>query len=201
MDMYMQEMIEEWKDIKYFYILHLGKVKDTNDVSITCFMGDEFAFRAPDWQLGYNFFEEFVSHVERFTSIGIMGYKLNQEALLNTYIHIAEVIEKWKERKVKGQQGIRLTPSTLCNICKHRTSYTTCKAFPSGIPSELHNKLHTEKLPSQNNDIIFELGEEGSKVANIKPIKNVVMYRDYYDDDGLDFIEKIQDGLEEEYRE
>ena len=132
-----------WDDgiSNYLSVVQLKNI--AGDVYVTCYLAGnyQFLFFAQDWQLGYNFFEEFTYHFH-----GHLRRKItNQKALLNTYIHVAEKIEKWKERKVKGQQGIRLTPSTLCNICKHRTSYTTCKAFPSGIPNDLHNKLHTEK--------------------------------------------------------
>ena len=50
---------------------------------------------------------------------------------------------------------------TLCKICKHRASYTTCKAFPDEIPKEFCNLdgLHFEKHPSQKNDIVFEFYE------------------------------------------
>jgi len=134
-------------------------------VDLLCWNGptDAYPISIENWQLGYDFFEK---------SKNIFRYpEYTDEESLKTYIYLVEKIEKWKERKVKGQHGIRLTPSTLCNICKHRISYTTCKAFPSGIPKELHNKLHTEKLPTQKNDIVFELGEEGSKNAGIKPIR------------------------------
>ena len=160
--------------------------KKNGEILLTGSNGPYFYnFWIKDQQLGYDFFEKFEKadyeiHPKKTPlekeelvntyGAGILEYypDLDKERLLNTYIDIVERIEKWKERKVKGQQGIRLTPSTLCNICKHRTSYTTCKAFPSGIPSELRNKLHTDKLPLQKNNIIFELGEEGSKNAGIK---------------------------------
>ena len=188
---------EDWinNSNQFFYVSVIAKVKGTSDVYVSCATGGfEFNFIAPDWQLGYDFFKTLIS------SFKIWIVKLtNKKALLNTYIHIAEKIEKWKERKVKGQQGIRLTPSTLCNICKHRTSYTTCKAFPSGIPSDLHNKLHTEKLPSQNNDIVFELGEEGSKNAGIKPIRGAQLPHVDYTDEGFELLDQLEAGLVEEY--
>jgi len=173
------ELIERNEDILSKYFDTVKVILSTNDVRLSCEMGPyKYKFTVQEWQLGYDFFKEFTTHYKEAV---VWGWELtNYEALLNSYILTAEVIEKRKEQIIRDQPGIRLTPSTLCNICKHRTSYTTCKAFPSGIPNDLHNKLHTEKLPSQKNDIVFELGEEGSKVTNIKPIKDSSLSHCYY---------------------
>ena len=157
---------KEKNNIEERYITLVSLTNKDNNIELQCKLGSTFfEIFLEGWELGYDFFKSFKNIYENEES-----EKTDEKIFLNTYIHIVEKIEKWKERKAKGQNGIRLTPSTLCNVCKHRTSYTTCKAFPSGIPSELHNKLHTKKLPSQKNDIVFELGKEGSENANIKPI-------------------------------
>ena len=184
--------------------------KKNGEVLLTCNYGGTYIYNfwIKEWQLGYDFFEkfekEFYEKYPKKTPLekeelvntygaGILEYypNLDKERLLNTYIDIVERIEKWKE--LKAEPGIRRTPSTLCNICKHRTSYTTCKAFSSGIPSELRNKLHTEKLPSQKNDIVFELGEEGSKNAGIKRTSVFDKWHIHWVGDGYDkLLEKLE---------
>ena len=192
-------MINKKIPIEILY-LHLAEVrKHKNEVEIICQSSNRFhKFFIQDWQLGYDFYKWLDDyHKDDYYEEDYDGVA-HEELLLNTYIYLAERVEKWKERKVKGQQDIRLTPSTLCNVCKHRTSHTTCKAFPNGIPSELRNKLHTEKLPSQKNDIVFELGEEGSKVANIKPIKEYNKMIVSMAPQGWDEYAKLKQGLIEE---
>lgn len=52
---------------------------------------------------------------------------------------------------------IFLTP--ICFDCQHFDENTsTCKAFPSQIPIEILNgdNDHTEPLPTQGNNIVFE---------------------------------------------
>jgi len=89
-----------------------------------------------------------------------------------------------------------------CDICKHHIEGKICKAFPSGIPKELHNKLHTEKLPTQKNDIVFEMGEEGSKNAGIKPISGIDKMHAMLGKSKHEQIAKLREGeIEEEYRE
>jgi len=190
---------------KYLY-LHLAEIrrsKNTNEVEIVCQSSNRFyTFLIQDWQLGYDFYNWLDDYYSNEYDEEDYNGITNEELLLNTYIHLAEKIEKWKELKVKGQNGIRLTPSTLCNICKHRTSYTTCEAFPSGIPKELHNKLHTEKLPTQKNDIVFEMGEEGSKNAGIKPMDHCDARICSMAPAGWDEWAKLKQGLiEEKYTE
>jgi len=118
---------------------------------------------------------------------------------LHNYIYLAQKIEKWKERKAKDNPDIRPTPSTLCNICKHRIDYNTCKAFPNGIPGNLYNKPHLEKHPEQVNDVVFELGEEGSNNAGIKPIKNYrLVHHRLVRPQGIEGYRNIKKGLIEE---
>jgi hypothetical protein len=180
---------------KYLTLIKIIKEEDKNEIQLWCHFDIDifFTYYLENGELGY----DFLNSIDNFY-LETEGEKIDKEIVLNTYIYLVQKIEKWKELKAKGDVGIRCAPSTLCNVCKHRTSYTTCKAFPSGIPSELHNKLHTEKLQSQKNDIVFELGEEGSKNANIKPIKN--MYIDYcfLTDEFWDECNKIIEGKKEE---
>ena len=187
----------------YLHLSRIKKSKNKNEVEVICQSSNRFHhFFIQDWQLGHDFYEWLNDYCKDDYYEEDYDSVTHEELLLNTYIDIAQKIEKWKELKVKGQNGIRLIPSTLCNICKHRTSYTTCKAFPSGIPSELRNKLHTEKLPSQKNDIIFELGEEGSKNANIKPIGEYNKIIVSMVPQGWDEYAKLKQGLiEEKYYE
>jgi hypothetical protein len=172
--------------------------KDKNNLKLLCQLGSIFfEIFLEGWELGYDFFESFKNTFEKEES-----EKTDEKILINTYVHIVEKIEKWKERKVKGQQGIRLTPSTLCNVCKHRISHTTCKAFPSGIPNDLHNKLHTEKHNTQKNDIVFELGKEGSTNANIEPIKEIwVVYARFISEQIKIFGDISRGTREEDYYE
>lgn len=46
----------------------------------------------------------------------------------------------------------------VCNICRNRTAATKCKAFPDGIPEIIlqDENRHTQPLPGQKNDIVFE---------------------------------------------
>lgn len=50
----------------------------------------------------------------------------------------------------------------VCNRCKHFWGSTACFAFPEGIPADiLHGEnQHTEPLPDQGNNIVFEPIEE-----------------------------------------
>ena len=178
---------------KYLTLFWLTSI-NKNKLKLSCHDDGTYMleFVISNWELGYDFLEIFGNHKKTFNQ------DLDKETLLNTYIHLAQKIEKWKDRKAKGIAGIRCAPSTLCNICKHRISYTTCKAFLSGIPSELHNNLHTEKHHTQKNDIVFELGEEGSKNINIKPINGITISHYSFTDDGIKELENIIEGIEEE---
>jgi hypothetical protein len=193
-----QEMLKKQENVnnvdnRYITLVALTNI-NKNNIKLHCQLGSTFYdILLENWELGYNFFESFKDRYEEEQS-----EKTDEKILLNTYIYLAERVEKWKERKVKGQNGIRLTPSTLCNICKHRTSYTTCKAFPSGIPSDLHNKLHTEKHNTQKNDIVFELGKEGSTNANIEPIKNIQVFFARFTSERIKIFGDISRGTREE---
>lgn len=45
-----------------------------------------------------------------------------------------------------------------CITCIHKNPGKTCDAFSDGIPNEILNgsNQHTEKLPDQMNDIVYE---------------------------------------------
>jgi|LakMenEpi03Aug12_release.lakeMendotaPanAssembly.Ray.scaffolds.fasta_scaffold206887_2 hypothetical protein len=45
-----------------------------------------------------------------------------------------------------------------CFLCVHYFGDKSCFAFPNGIPDEIivGDNLHTEPLPNQGNDIVFE---------------------------------------------
>jgi uncharacterized protein YlaI len=151
-----------------------------------------------DWQLGYDLFETFTDLYET------MFYedKVDKDRLLDSYIELVQKIEKWKERKMKNDPDIKPVPSILCNVCKHRIDYNTCKAFSDGIPKELHNELHYTKHSSQKNDIVFELGEEGSKNAGIKQLEDVKLAHRRFTEEYLERSGKIIIGeIEEEYIE
>lgn len=47
---------------------------------------------------------------------------------------------------------------TLCSMCKNYLIDNICSAFPKGIPEEIltGENDHSEPLPDQNNDIVFE---------------------------------------------
>lgn len=54
------------------------------------------------------------------------------------------------------------TETFLCFKCKHLLPYEGgCKAFPDGIPDEIVSGEveHTQPLPYQTNQIVFEAGE------------------------------------------
>jgi hypothetical protein len=51
-----------------------------------------------------------------------------------------------------------MTDKIGCPICKHNRFDGSCAAFPDGIPMIFlsGDKGHTEPLPRQQNDIVFE---------------------------------------------
>ena len=50
------------------------------------------------------------------------------------------------------------TPCLKCKLCNSNGLFLFCKAFESGVPDEIINgeNDHTEPLPNQENNIIFE---------------------------------------------
>ena len=180
--------------LRYLTLTYVKKLKNKKDVRLGCDFGFlNLGFTASNWELGFDFFTEFRDfHVEYYDKEPFQGQ------VLNTYIYLSQKLEKWKERKTKGESGINPTPSTLCNVCKHRISYNTCHAFLNGIPDDLHNKVHLTKHISQTNDIVFELGEEGSRSANIPLLKDLVVIYISYDNEDNKFYSDIMDGLIEE---
>ncbi len=56
--------------------------------------------------------------------------------------------------------------SDLCINCKNYIGDLSCRAFPDGIPQEilLGENDHSEPLPEQENDIVFEqMDEDGER--------------------------------------
>ena len=54
----------------------------------------------------------------------------------------------------------------ICFKCKHENWFSTgCAAFPEGIPDEilLSNK-HSEPLPGQKNNLVFEEGKSDDEL-------------------------------------
>ena len=53
-----------------------------------------------------------------------------------------------------------MTPEEFikCTFCKHYNVGMSCIAFPNGIPEEILSgeNDHTQPLPGQDNDIVFE---------------------------------------------
>jgi len=191
--------MEETKKVdSYLCLIRIKKIKDTKDIYLICDIGGccwDFRFVLSDWQLGYDLFVRLKTVYKDIFEMKLKK-EIDEAKLLDSYIHLAQKIEKWKERK--APKGIRLTPSTLCNACKHRIDYNTCKAFPEGIPKELHNQLHYEKHPSQKNDIVFELGEEGSKNAGIKPLKELEVPHCSITASYVEFRKNVRYEIEEE---
>lgn len=54
----------------------------------------------------------------------------------------------------------------ICRKCKHNRLFSTgCAAFPKGIPDEvLFNNKHSEPLPEQKNDLVFEEGKSDDEL-------------------------------------
>ena len=79
--------------------------------------------------------------------------------------------------------------SSVCLVCKHYISDGTCKAFDE-IPDEIYyGGSHHKKLPSQKNDIVFEIVDEFKKY-----------YDKFYDKDGNRIVDKDDNKiLKEEY--
>lgn len=54
----------------------------------------------------------------------------------------------------------KITQLPICFLCKNYKGGKTykCSAFPDGIPNEIlfGENDHSEPLPDQNNDIVFE---------------------------------------------
>lgn len=48
--------------------------------------------------------------------------------------------------------------TNICNRCANYLGDLTCQAFPNGIPKEIifDKNDHSEPLPEQDNDIVFE---------------------------------------------
>lgn len=63
-------------------------------------------------------------------------------------------------RKTGGpfNEELRLRIRGICHVCIHRTGLVTCRAFPDGIPRSIliGEVIHTERFPTQLNDIVFE---------------------------------------------
>ena len=197
---------------RYLTLVRIGKSKeDINEARLGCqFTGGVafFEIYVPNWELGYDFFGTFESYCVKY----LKSYYFQpgqedkdvEQKLLMTYIHLTQKIEKWKERKVKDEKGIRPAPTILCNICKNRINYDTCKAFPNGIPNPWnHDLLHITQYPKQKNDITFELGEAGSRGAKIQPISSIkILSSRFTADNTLNFYKKVREGLvEEEYND
>lgn len=60
--------------------------------------------------------------------------------------------------------------TAVCINCKHRKPYSTCTAFPKGIPDEIlsGDNHHTTPLKEQSNKIVFESVPEKFVVPILK---------------------------------
>jgi hypothetical protein len=190
-----KEEIEELPDFgRYLILLSIEKINEKYIQVRSAVHGWEFMFVSSNWQVGYDFFAEFKENY----NWAFHEAPDQEDRVFNSYIHLVQNIEKWKERKMKDDPDIKSVPSILCNVCKHRIDYNKCKAFPDGIPKELHNELHYTEHSSQKNDIVFELGEEGSKNAGIKPISNIRIWHIHYSPEYCDVLYDIKRGKREE---
>ncbi len=74
-----------------------------------------------------------------------------------------------------------MTDKIGCPICKHNRFDGSCTAFPEGIPMIFlsGDKGHTELLPRQQNDIVFEWASPQEQrdrlVAAIRESKAVIV--------------------------
>ena len=196
------------EDDRYLTLLRIGRNKENpNEVELWCQFSGGVAFfeiLVPNWELGYDFFSSFESYCVKYLKSHFFQDRNRsvELKLLDTYIHLSKRIEKWKTKKLKDEPGIRLAPTILCNICRHRINFNTCKAFPKGIPDEWdQNELHTTPHPKQekNNEITFELGEAGSRCANIQPISSIKILSSRFEtEETMTHYMKIRSGLLDE---
>jgi hypothetical protein len=204
---------------RYLTLMRIGRSQlNPKDVNLWCQFSGGVAFfdiHVPNWELGFDFFDTFESYCIKY----LKAHYFQREddnvelKLLYTYLHLSEKIEKWKERKLKDEPGIRPAPTVLCNVCKYRINFESCKAFPDGIPNPWrHEPLHLtpysvpkqkKEISKQLNDITFELGEAGSRCAKIEPLVSLrILSSRFIAPETMVVYNKIRAGLlEEEYND
>lgn len=199
---------------RFLTVVRIGKSKENEqDARLECQFSKGivvFEICFPKWEIGFDFFSTFESACVKYVKSHY--FQPDQEdidiekKLIQTYIHISQKLEKWKAIKFPEDKVIKPVPTILCNICKHRINYNTCRAFPDspGIPkpwkhTDLHLTLYPK--PKQFTEYTFELGEAGSRGAKIKPIKSLqILSSRFTTAHDLELFKQIREGLlEEEY--
>jgi len=205
---------------RYLTLMRIGRHQlNPKDVNLWCQFSGGVAFfdiHVPNWELGFDFFDTFEAYCIKYLKSHYFQRETDnvEMKLLYTYLHLSQKIEKWKEKKLKDEPGIRPAPTVLCNVCKHRITFDTCKAFPEGIPNPWkHDPIHTtpydvkikqrNEIGKQRNDVTFELGEAGSRCAKIQPLVSLrILSCRFVAPETMVFYNKIRAGiLDEEYND